>query len=387
MAESVHIFIDESGNAHLDLSKEKTPSHFVYTAVIIKDDNLPVAKELRNHISQKLNKGAPLKSSKLGNDDKGFEKRLKYLSEFLKLEFIIVCLVVDKSMLDDKKGGLRFHDIFIKFFNKIFLTPVLQNYESVNIYADAHGWPEFQESLRTYINKKVFSPTLFEKQRRYTYSIVEDKIEEPLIQYADVIAGSLGKIYCSTFLDPRADQIFDILHNRLIVDFFPYEKLNYFIPIYNDFGVYDEVISKISLEGALNKIEDKGKLSDDAIIVLKYLILIYKTSPRRMVEVGELIQRMRFYYPNFTKQNLRTCIQNLRDEGVLIASIQGKKGYKIPSSAKDILGFYNRYLNSIVPMIDRIEKCDRKLKLNDIDLISENPDFSIIPFLLKLRKK
>lgn len=384
--EKIHVFIDEFGNAHLDLSKEGTPSHFVYAAVIINENDLQKARNIRDSISNKYNQNAPLKSSKLKNDDKGFKKRLNYLKEFKALNFLIVCLVVNKSKLDPNSGGLKYHDVFYKFFNRILLAPISKNYDSLYIHVDQLGYDEFQQSLKEYINKKVFQLTLFEKEKQYEF--VEDKTEEPLIQYADIIAGSLGKIYCTNKSDSRSGEILDLLHERLIIDFFPYENLDYFIPIGNNtFSSYDDKIPQIAVQSALNVIENKGKLSEEAIEVVKFLLLMFKSSPTKLIEAYDIVERVRISFPTFDINSLRNCIQDLRDEEVLIASIEGKKGYKIPNRIQDILGFYNRYLNSIVPMIDRIEICDRILKYNNIDVLNDNIDLKIIPELLKLRKK
>lgn len=41
----------------------------------------------------------------------------------------------------------------------------------------------------------------------------------------------------------------------------------------------------------------------------------------------------------FTKDKLRIIIQDLRDEGILIASPQGEKGYKLPNTMEDVISF------------------------------------------------
>jgi len=74
----------------------------------------------------------------------------------------------------------------------------------------------------------------------------------------------------------------------------------------------------------------------------------------------------------------------------LIASIQGKSGYKLPDRVEDIAGFYNRYLNSIVPMINRINICNRKLLVNslqEVDLLQTNSNYSLLYELIKTLDK
>ena len=55
---------------------------------------------------------------------------------------------------------------------------------------------------------------------------------------------------------------------------------------------------------------------------------------------------------------------------------------KLPDGVEDIAGFYNRYLNSIVPMLNRINICNRKLMVNsvqEVDLLQSNSAYSQMP--------
>jgi hypothetical protein len=117
---------------------------------------------------------------------------------------------------------------------------------------------------------------------------------------------------------------------------------------------------------------------------------MFRTAPDRLIEKYEIIDKVKKVHPAFTEQHLRVCIQHLRDNGVLIASIQGKSGYKLPDRVEDIAGFYNRYLNSIVPMINRINICNRKLLVNslqEVDLLQANSNYSLLHELIKTLDK
>jgi hypothetical protein len=159
--------MDEFGNAHLDLSKAGTFSHFVYTAIVIKDENIEKAREIRQNISKQILQGHILKSSarSVGNNPKGNKKRIKILNEISKLDFAIFTLVIDKSKLDSV--GLSYHQVFYKYFGKIFLKSVIANYEQFSIYADKIGYPEFQSSLKRYIAENVVQLNLFNQNRSY----------------------------------------------------------------------------------------------------------------------------------------------------------------------------------------------------------------------------
>lgn len=115
---------------------------------------------------------------------------------------------------------------------------------------------------------------------------------------------------------------------------------------------------------------------------------MFRTAPDRLVEKYEIIEKLKRVFSHFTEQQLRVCIQQLRDDGVLIVSIQGKSGYKIPDRVEDVAGFYDRYLNSIVPMIMNI--CNRKLLVNSlqqIDLLQANSNYFLLHELIKTLDK
>ncbi|UII26210.1 hypothetical protein LVD15_23380 [Fulvivirga maritima] len=95
-----YFFIDEFGTNSLNIEKQGTTSHFVYCAIGISEENIDHAREMRDLISTKYFQGRTIKSSSVGNNKKGFEKRLQVIEELLKLNFYIFTLVVDKSKID-----------------------------------------------------------------------------------------------------------------------------------------------------------------------------------------------------------------------------------------------------------------------------------------------
>ncbi|SMO41963.1 Protein of unknown function [Chryseobacterium rhizoplanae] len=121
------IFIDEFGNAHLDLSKEGTFSHFIYTSVIIKDTDIEKARKVLKDICIKYRLGENLKSSNIKN--KNFKKRKDILIEFVeRLDFVIDIMVVDKSKLFGE--GLKIKRTFYKYFQSLFVEKYNKIYES-----------------------------------------------------------------------------------------------------------------------------------------------------------------------------------------------------------------------------------------------------------------
>jgi hypothetical protein len=379
----VNIYIDEFGNAHLDLSKKSTFSHFVYTAIVIDKGNIEEAYRKRTEISEKYFQKKPIKSNSISPDEKGTKKRLKVLNELIKLNFLVFVLVIDKSKLQG--AGLVNKDVFYKYFNKIFLKQFAKNFDKFSIYADKLGYPEFQRSLTSYVYEHGIQRDLFNLDRYY--QLADDKTDEPLIQLADFISGCMGKIFCGSHLHPSAQEFFDILHDRLFVDYFPYERL-YFEGYSPDDPKADTEIAKIALEGAIEFINSHEKnTSPEAIEVLKYLVLMFKSFPNRLIRKHEILARLKLVSANYSEMSLRHDIQTLRDKGVLIASIKGKSGYKIPNKLEDMIGFYNRYLDSIVPMLSRVKLSHKTLQLkslNNINLLDKSHNLDVLNELIKV---
>lgn len=387
--EKVFIFIDEFGNTSLNTSLEGTSSHFVYAALVIQESQVGRARTVRDEINDLYFKGSTIKSNRVPNDEKGFNKRLNILIKLKELNFKVFVLVVDKAKAAEATGGIEYKETFIKFFNKVFLKPYAKSFASYEVYADKTGWPEFQRSLHTYIETNVLQRDLFNPDR--SFRLVDDIREEPLVQLADILAGSLGKIYCtSDSLDSiKSGVLFDLLHDRLFVNFYPSGKVNYIGDLKGNQST-DGAVRKIAVDSAVDALENRAKLTDEAVLVLEYLLLMFKSNPSRMVESYEIVEKIKTFFPVFTLNNLKRCIQSLRDNGALIASIQGKSGYKLPDRVEDVVGFYNRNLNNIVPMINRIILCNSKLKLNrvnSIDILNMDSNFATLKELIKAVQK
>lgn len=70
----------------------------------------------------------------------------------------------------------------------------------------------------------------------------------------------------------------------------------------------------------------------------------------------------------------------MRYKGIIIVSIEGKYGYKIPNKKNDLVGFFNRYLKSIIPMLQKMNIANDKIKMEyfDINIFKENENFEVI---------
>lgn len=379
--QNILLFLDEFGNNHIDLSKSGTFSHFIYTAIAFKQAEIEEFNLLQKHISKKFFHSSTIKSSNISNDSNGFKKRIEVLKELKKSNFIVYSLIVDKSKLTS--DGLKYKKTFYKFFQRIFIEKFVHNYFSFQIFADKIGGTDFQSELFEYIHNKAINRDLFHQDR--TYNLADDKVEQPLVQLADFLCGCVGKIYCISHQHPQFEQLFDILSDRLFIEFFPDN-----FETYNDNAkVIDEkekLISLIAVQGIIDFIEKPNPKYQECVEIAKYLLMIFKSNPSKLVSTKELISVCKNRFGYYNQDHLRQNIAFMRDNGLLIVSPQGKYGYKIPNTKTDIINFYHRYLSSITPMLRRIKKSNNLIAsktINEVNVLNETAEFNVLSELIR----
>jgi hypothetical protein len=371
MNEKAYIYFDEYGNSHLDTeSKKGTFSHFIYTAVVINENDLDKAKELRAFVSKKFRQGSPLKSSKLE-----INKRLQIIDTFKGIDFGVFSLIIDKRKIENE--NLEDKTVFYKFFQRLFLTQFVEKYEKFEIYFDKIGSEQFRISLKNYISKKVFQPTLFNPDR--LYQIADDKFEEPLIQIADFYSGCVGKIFCVSHKDIDADRIFDKINERLFIDFYPYKSSSYLGKYQTELDLSDKKVGELCLNITLEYLNSE-KATIEELELLKHLLLMFRADPNRLSETYELVNILKRVNNKSSKEHIRDLISSLRYKGIIIVSIEGRYGYKIPNKKNDLIGFYNRYLKSIIPMLRKMNIANETIKKEhfEIDIFNENEKLGVI---------
>lgn len=345
--EKVYIFGDEFGTSTLKSNDVKNITHFVYTAIVVKESQLQKALKVRDEISEKFFKGNVLKSnSKLLNRKK--ETRLEVLDYLIKnLNFIVYLLVIDKAKLDKEKGGLRFKEVFYKYFQKIFVSQINNNFSDFEIHMDNLINEKYQIELKNYI-AQYYQDNFFEK-----YHISDDK-EEPLIQLADILAGSYGRVFNTAFITDNSDAIFNMLKpitSNII--FFPYKEDSK-VFIADEEKKIDEELYNIVRNDAFDIFENES----DIIIksVVEYLLWYQKVMPFRYIQTYEITNALKHNTgKEVSVENLRTIIKNLRFKGIIIVSSSSKSGYKLAVNKPDVHIYFGHYLNYILPMLKKVE--------------------------------
>ncbi|SMC84763.1 DUF3800 domain-containing protein [Cellulophaga tyrosinoxydans] len=381
--EKAKIFIDEFGNSHLDLSKQGTFSHFVYASIIIPESEVESARTLRKEICKKFRLGNDIKSKNLG-DKKYFQKRLDILN-YLKenLDFTIDVLVIDKSKLDKDEGGLRFKKTFYKYFQKVLIRKYNQVYSSYNIYLDKLGFDNFRTELVNFIDNYGTQRDLFNPDR--TFELSDDKTDEKLVQLADIIAGSLGRLFCLSHYNSESSKIYEILHTRMSVSYYPYLKISN--KEVKQTKTLSKEISQLNLESLKNYLELSQK-SEDALKrrLLEYLYTNSKIDSERLVPSFELISFLKNFSKTINEDKLRLLIRDLRYEGLFIISHSGKPGYKLASNYSDIEQHFSHFMKYIIPMLNKIKVLNQnisQLSFNKINPLEKDNQFERIKKLIE----
>ncbi|WP_282073008.1 DUF3800 domain-containing protein [Polaribacter atrinae] len=381
--EKAKIFIDEFGNTHLDLSKKGTFSHFVYASVIIKETEIKKAREVRKDICRRFNLGDDIKSKNIG-DKKYFQKRLNILKYLVdNLDFTIDVLVVDKEKIDKDAGGLRFKKTFYKYFQKVLIKKYNEKYNSYNIYLDKLGSDSFGVELTSFIYENATQRDLFNPDR--TFQLSDDKTGEKLVQLADIIAGSLGRLFCLSHYSEKSDKIYEILHSRMSVTFHPYlrpenKKLS-------ENNNLSKEISELNLESLKSYLNNSNK-SEDALKrrLLEYLYTNYKIDSQRLVPSYELIKFLSNFSKTISDDKLKLLIRDLRYDGLFIISHSGKPGYKLASSYSDIEEHFKHFMRYIEPMLSKIKVLNQKiseLSFNKINPLEKDEQFIVIKKIIE----
>lgn len=381
--EKAKIFIDEFGNSHLNLTKKGTFSHFVYASVIFPESEIEKARSLREEICLKFRLGKDIKSNNLG-DKKYFQKRLNILQFLIEnLNFTIDVLVVDKSKLDKDEGGLRFKKVFYKYFQKVLIKKYNQIYNSYDIYLDKLGFDSFRSELVHFIENNATQRDLFNPDR--TFQLSDDKTGEKLVQYADIIAGSLGRLFCLSHYNSESERIYEILHTRMSVSYHPYLKVN--STEVKQTKLLSKEISLLNLESLKNYLKTSQK-SEDALKrrLLEYLYTNSKIDSERLVPSFELINFLKNFSKTINEDKLRLLIRDLRYEGLFIISHSGKPGYKLASSYSDIEQHFSHFMKYIIPMLNKIKVLNQnisQLSFNKINPLEKDNQFEQIKKIIE----
>jgi hypothetical protein len=361
MKRIAHIFVDEYGTPSLNIEKQGTSSHFIYTAIVISANNIDLARTTHKRIIDTYFQGTHLKSKNINHT-----KRIKIIKELASFDHYVISLIVDKSKIESI--GLSQKTIFIKFFNKLFVKSFFNKYEEFHVYCDKTGSSDFQISLKEFIGLNTYQLDMFDKN---TFNIKDDISEEPLIQLADFYCGCMGHYYCSSHFKNQSIAIHNLIKARIFVEFFPKE----YTSLFGAETFYKETFNQEIYSIAIDSGKECFNNSRDDVSreLLNILLLESKLTPFRVVSGKEIINK--FKSCGVEIKNPINEIAKLRENGVLVVSPIGKKGYKFPCNEDEIAQFYDRFISNIIPQIKCIGILNKVLveqSIGKINILSKD---------------
>ncbi|MBT9392903.1 hypothetical protein KLP40_06995 [Hymenobacter sp. NST-14] len=305
-----------------------------------------------------------MKSSNI--KEKHFHKRINILKDLVdNLDFSIDVLAINKSYISSE--GLKQKRTFYKYFQNLFVSKYNNRYNRYDIWADAVG-TDFRNELSNYIQQNGLKWDLFYPER--TFQLTDEKSGEKLVQLADFISGCIGKIFCTSHQHERARELYNIIHARTFVEYFPFDSSSVIYSL-DPNETMDQEIRKINLQSIEKYIYNNDiKSSHEKSIILNYLRLQSEINPKRLVSTLELVLYLRRFFSQFTVEKLRILIRDLRFEGLFIISHSGKPGYKLATSYQDIYEHFNHFLKYVIPMLQKVQILNEALSSHSFNKIN-----------------
>ena len=362
-------YIDEFGNNGLNFENEGVSNSFIVTAILVSESNLKKLESELEIIRKTNFQTGEIKSSKVGSDD---TRRLRIISELNSLDYHIFSIVIDKREL--KGEGFQYKGSFYKFLHSLVDRELFKTFPNLLVVADEHGGKEFKESFIKYMRKRHI-PSLFQQSE---FKLSNSK-SELIVQLADFITGSIARCYEEKKMSKRRDDILTALKQKIIeIRIWPpdYKPMAYSPG--KDFANYDPTISSLGLNLSSQFLDkfDKSETpyEKDQCTCLRYLLFHFRNvNPETYVTTYDLIKQIEQLKSNGISMHYfrSKIIAKLRDNGVILSS--SNKGYKLPSSSKDLYDFVNHSNSYIQPMIERLLKCRNQIKLatkNELDIFN-----------------
>lgn len=346
---SIVVYVDESGSDILS-NNDPNDRYYVSVGIIVPAGDVSSINAQLDEISARFNRGAELKSSKIGNDKR---RRLALLRELGELKFQYIAIGVDNQKLD-KSSGYRFRNSYYKNLNKHLYQCVANATEGrVKFVIDEHGTTEFQNSALQYFNRQC------DMFHGVDFVYTNDKSER-LVQLADIISGTIRKLLIEGFAGKENKQLREALRPKEIaLALFPtnYSDISTSkLPPTSDDGV-DSRIESVMLNKASRFIEEKIDSEDEnermQVQVLQRLIEShqFESGPIHACEFVEQLNR--FATKSIGKEVLlSSIIGGIRRQGIIIAGT--KKGYKLATSEADIRDYVKHDQMIIMPMLGKL---------------------------------
>lgn len=370
--ERIFAFTDEYGAFGWDFSQKDVSTHFIITAIIVKESDLGFLREEVEKIRKKHFQTGEIKSSKVGKNHK---RRKRILADLIKLPFTVFPVIINKKLCEKYKG-LHFKKSFYKFTNNIMHKELRRSFSKITIVADEIGANDYMKSFIEYVLQNEEIPNLFGESD----FMFQDSRQDVLVQLADFISGSLAYCYDDNKKTEDAPNYKKLLDKKLSCEkLYPKTYENHIFDNNAISDEYDIDVANLCYKQA-SIFLNQNKDSDDEEIQAQYIVLDYllfrflNNDLRGYIPTKELKNQLLYTgMRDISTSTFRLkIICKLRDKGVIIAS--SPKGYKLPAKQSELYDFVNHGVSILIPMLERLRKCRNLVKLatqNELDLFDK----------------
>lgn len=365
--ERLHVYVDESGDEHLNVDSGAS-RNYVLAAVIIRHEMLESVIAAADIVRRFYFQTGEMKSSGIGPN---LQRRLRVLKALSELHFHVVAFCVPKHRLL-LSSGMVFREVFLKYTAKKLCLhlPIRQE---ISVSFDSKGRSKFKGEFKAYLEKNFPSDDLFQS---LTFDSVDSKKSLP-IQIADIYAGSIAKQYELRGAGLDVDAL-RLLSQKVTVWEWPTNR---------DWGIINTEIQDDKFDAIVRReafrrawiFLDEAKYGDEDFQVrclfLKWLIEYSLEDDLEFMLSDEISRRFhRELGVELDGQALRNKIVGpLRDSGLLIAS--SSKGYRLPSTVKDIRRYVDLCSSQIPPALARVRRAReiiRSSTVGELDILAGN---------------
>jgi hypothetical protein len=374
--EKMFAYLDEWGAYGSNFTTMSNSTLFIVAAILVKESDAATVRSALEEIRKDEFQGKEIKS----NHIKGKHvRRVRILNRVLHLPFNVLALIVDKRSLFADSGINKNKKTFYKFINQLLYKELRAAYPKLEIVTDKIGENEFVDEFTKYVKEKSVPLDLFDSVE---FDVVDSKFENA-VQLADLIAGTLSYIYEDNKKNsvPANINYKNMLDKKLLsIKFFPKSYDERLFEHSDGEDSYNKDIALIAYRKAIEFINaNESSVEEDIrmqVFTLNYLLFRFKyNNLRRYIPTKELMSALnRSGYTYMSKQAFRNkIIGHLRDIGVIISS--SSKGYKLPSTEREICDYYQHVCSIVLPMIHRLKTCNDLLKLssaNSVDYLQKN---------------
>lgn len=354
-------YVDETGNTDLAVEKAGASNLYICVAVLVDESQLGPAEAAMQELSADRFGGKEIKSSAIGGNHR---RRLMVLSDLCDVDFGYYALIVDKGRVA-RDSGLQHRTSFYKYLNQALYRRLLTSGVRLHVVADEYGGSAFMDSLQPYLNRKGL-PSLF---TGFTHCFA-DSAEEPLIQLADLIAGSLSYVYDPEKQGDHSSELLRHLAPKQIgIGGWPLPPpIPRSDPAQGD-DEWDDRIRASCISRAISFEKEFGDEEDEdrqmQIAVLRHLLFLKEYGEDDGYEsifADALIDHLEHLsFPRLNRQSFASRVVGpLRDAGLILAG--SNDGYRLATCVKDIRMYLDHDLSLIEPMMGRLKRARENIR-------------------------